>query len=380
MSLTFSRTDSSVFGRWWWTVDHLTLAALGVLIGFGAFLVAASSPPVAERIGLGTFHFVQRHLIMLAPAVLVMIGVSLLSPRWVRRLALLVLAGSIVLTAATFVVGAEIKGARRWIHLAGVSIQPSEFLKPAFAVVAAWLFAKQHAPRYPGSGYLPGNIVSVALFLVIAALLMKQPDLGMTLVISAVWFCQFFLAGLPLLLVAALALAGAGGIVGAYFLFPHVTSRIDRFLDPQSGDNYQVERSLQAFANGGLSGTGPGQGTVKFNLPDAHADFIFAVAGEELGLFWSLLLVGLFAFIVLRGFSRLMHDPDLFIVLAAGGLLVQFGLQALIHMGSSVHLLPTKGMTLPFVSYGGSSLIALGFGMGMVLALTRRRFSTGEGR
>ena len=380
MSLTFSRTDSSVFGRWWWTVDHLTLAALGVLIGFGAFLVAASSPPVAERIGLGTFHFVQRHFIMLAPAVLVMIGVSLLSPRWVRRVALLVLAGSILLTAATFIVGAEIKGARRWIHLAGVSIQPSEFLKPAFAVVAAWLFAKQHAPRYPGSGYLPGNIVSTVLFLVIAVLLMKQPDLGMTLVISAVWFCQFFLAGLPLLLVAVLALAGAGGIVGAYFLFPHVTSRIDRFLDPQSGDNYQVERSLQAFANGGLSGTGPGQGTVKFNLPDAHADFIFAVAGEELGLFWSLLLVSLFAFVVLRGFSRLMHDPDLFIVLAAGGLLVQFGLQALIHMGSSVHLLPTKGMTLPFVSYGGSSLIALGFGMGMVLALTRRRFSTGEGR
>lgn len=380
MSITFSRTDSSIFGRWWWTVDHLTLAALGALIGFGAFLVAASSPPVAERIGLGTFHFVQRHLVMLAPAVLVMIAVSLLSPRSVRRVALAVLAVSMLLTVATFIIGAEIKGARRWIHLAGVSIQPSEFLKPAFAVVAAWLFAKQHAPRGPGSGHMPGNVISVALFLLIAALLMKQPDLGMTLVITAVWFCQFFLAGLPLVLVAALAALGATGLVGAYFLFPHVSSRIDRFLDPASGDNYQVERSLQAFTNGGLAGTGPGQGTVKFHLPDAHADFIFAVAGEELGLLWSLLLVGLFAFVVLRGFSRLMHEADLFVVLAAGGLLVQFGLQALIHMGSSLHLLPTKGMTLPFVSYGGSSLIALGFGMGMVLALTRKRFSAGEAR
>jgi cell division protein FtsW len=227
---------------------------------------------------------------------------------------------------------------------------------------------------------LPGNVISIVLFLLIVALLMKQPDLGMTMVITAVWFCQFFLAGLPLILVLALGMLGITGLVGAYFLFPHVTSRIDRFLDPASGDNYQVERSLQAFANGGLGGTGPGQGTVKFHLPDAHADFIFAVAGEELGLFWSLLLVGLFAFVVLRGFSRLMHEPDLFVVLAAGGLLVQFGLQALIHMGSSVHLLPTKGMTLPFVSYGGSSLIALGFGMGMVLALTRRRFSAGEAR
>jgi cell division protein FtsW len=197
-------------------------------------------------------------------------------------------------------------------------------------------------------------------------------------VVSVVWFGQFFLAGLPIILVAVLGAFGIVGLIGAYMFFPHVTSRVNRFLDPAAGDNYQVTRSLEAFQNGGAFGTGPGQGSIKMMLPDAHADFIFAVAGEELGLFWCLVLVALFAFIVIRGFLRVMRDDNLFILLAVTGLLTQFGLQAWINMASSLHLMPTKGMTLPFISYGGSSLIALGFGMGMVLALTRKRFGAGE--
>ncbi len=371
--MAFDRTDRSVLGRWWWTVDRWTLGALGVLIFYGTVLIMAASPAVAERIGLGTYHFVERHLIFLGPSVALMLVVSLLSPTGVRRLALIMLAASLAFVALTVVAGAEIKGARRWVHLAGFSLQPSEFVKPAFAVATAWFFAVQR----PLWG-VPGTALAVASYAVVVTLLLLQPDLGMAFVISSVWFSQFFLAGLSLTMVAALVILGFTGLVAAYFTFPHVTSRIDRFLDPSSGDTYQINRSLEAFGNGGLFGTGPGQGTVKFYLPDAHADFVFAVAGEELGLLWCLVLVGLFAFVVLRGFSRLIADTNLFVLLAAGGLLIQFAMQALINMGSSLHLMPTKGMTLPFISYGGSSLLALGIGMGMVLALTRKRLSTGE--
>jgi cell division protein FtsW len=371
--IAFDRTDQSIFGRWWWTVDRWMLAALAVLVGYGIILIMAASPAVAERIGLDTYHFVEHHLFMLVPSLLLMIAVSLLTPRGVRRAALAVFLVALALTAATMVIGVEIKGARRWIHLPGLSIQPSEFVKPAFAVVAAWMFSLQKTS--PG---FPGNLISILLYGLVVGLLLKQPDLGMACVVSVVWFCQFFLAGLNIGFVVILAALGCVGLIGAYHLLPHVHSRIDRFLDPASGDTYQVTRSLEAFANGGLLGTGPGQGTVKMQLPDAHADFIFAVSGEELGLIWTMLLVALFAFIVLRGFSRLLKDSNLFVLLAAAGLLVQFGMQAFVNMASSLHLMPTKGMTLPFVSYGGSSLIALGFGMGMVLALTRRRFGLGD--
>lgn len=372
--ITFARTDSSLLGRWWWTVDRWTLAALAVLMGFGVVLVQAASPAVAERIGLDNFHFVQRHLMMLLPSAAIMVAVSLLPPRGVRRVAVVVFLAALLLVALTPVIGMEIKGARRWIHVPGLSVQPSEFLKPAFVVVAAWLFTMQKTT----DGF-PGTAISIALYLLVVTLLMMQPDLGMTFVISAVWFGQFFLAGLPIVLVGILAIAGMLGLVGAYFMFPHVSSRIDRFLDPGSGDNYQVARSMEAFMNGGMFGTGPGQGTVKMSLPDAHADFIFSVAGEEFGLLWCLALVALFAFVVLRGFRRAMRDDSIFILLAVGGLLMQFGLQAMINMGSALHLMPTKGMTLPFISYGGSSMLALGFGMGMVLALTRKRFGAGDG-
>jgi cell division protein FtsW len=284
-----------------------------------------------------------------------------------------------LLTITTLVAGVEIKGATRWVSIGPLSLQPSEFLKPSFAVVSAWLFARQHAVRAAG-GYFPGYPLAILVFLAVVGVLMLQPDFGMTFICTAIWFAEFFLAGLPIVFVLALAVMAIGGLVGAYFVFPHIASRIDRFLDPSTGDTYQVDRSLEAFIHGGLMGTGPGQGTVKLSLPDAHADFIFAVAGEELGLVATLAIVAIFGFIVLRGFARALKDTDLFVVLAVGGLFTQFGLQALVHMGSSLHLLPAKGMTLPFISYGGSSLMALGLGTGMALALTRTRFPGAESR
>lgn len=373
--VTLDRADSSVIGRWWWTVDRWMLLLLGVIMGIGIILILAASPAVAQRINLGEFHFVERHLMMLVPAVGLMFLVSLMSPAAIRRTSAIVCMLALLGVFLTLFMGVEIKGATRWIQLPGMSVQPSEFVKPAFAVVGAWLFSQQKTR--PG---FPGYIASTVLYALIVFLLLSQPDLGMTVVVTAVWFIQFFIAGLPMFLVVGLIGLGSSGLVGSYFLFDHVRSRIDRFLDPAAGDNYQVDRSIEAFVNGGLFGTGPGEGTVKLYLPDAHADFIFAVGGEEFGLFFCLLLVALFAFIVVRGLSRVMNETNLFIMLAVVGLVTQFGLQAAINMASTLHLIPTKGMTLPFVSYGGSSLIALGYGMGMVLALTRRHIGSGGSR
>ena len=370
---TFDRTDTSVLGRWWWTVDRLTVAAVAALIFIGIVLAFAASPAAGSRIGLDGFYLVRHHVAMLLPAVAVVFVMSLMTPRNVRRVAVITFLVLLVLTALTPVLGQEIKGARRWLSIGGMSLQPSEFLKPSFAVVAAWMFAAQNAERR-----IPGNAISILLFAITLALLLRQPDLGMAAVVTATWFAQFFLAGLSMLWVVALGVLGVVGLCGAYFTFPHVTERIDGFMDPKSADSYQIDRSLEAFMNGGLTGRGPGEGTVKGLLPDAHADFIFAVAGEEFGLVLCLVIVALFAFILLRGIARLLKENSQFVQLAATGLLVGFGLQAAINMASSLHLMPTKGMTLPFISYGGSSLLALSLAMGMVLALTRRRAGLGD--
>ncbi|NKE48384.1 cell division protein FtsW [Roseomonas frigidaquae] len=369
-----SRADTSTVGRWWWTVDRWTLAALLTLIGFGYVMMLAASPAVAERIGAASRNmFFIRQIAYLALAASVMVLVSMLTVKQVRMLAWFGLASSLLLVAATLVVGAEIKGARRWIALPGIgSLQPSEFLKPCFAVVAAWLIAEGKLNRRHGA-----TALAVLLFIVSAALLQRQPDIGMLLVVTAVFFAQFFVAGLNMLVVVVAGVGGVAAAFGAYFLFPHVQSRVQRFLDPNA-DNYQAEVALEAFGNGGLLGRGPGEGRIKNVLPDAHADFVFAVAGEEFGLVVCLVILALFAFVVVRGLVRLLGESDLFVVLACAGLLTQFGLQSFINMASTLHLIPTKGMTLPFVSYGGSSVVAIALGMGMLLALTRRRLSRTE--
>jgi cell division protein FtsW len=367
--MSFSRADRSLVGQWWWTVDRWMLAAVAALLFLGAILVLAASPAVATRIGMENFALAQRHFMMLPLAALAIVGGSMLSPRQVRRVGVVLFLVFLALTGMTLFVGAEIKGATRWVSVGPFSLQPSEFLKPCFAVFAAWMFALQKTNQG-----VPGNFISVLVFLIVIGILLKQPDLGMTAVVTATWAAQFFIAGLPIFWVLLLVGLGIAGLVGAYFMLPHVTERVDQFFNPESGDTYQIDRALEAFQNGGLYGTGPGEGSVKLVLPDAHADFVFAVAGEEFGLVVCLLLVALFAFIVLRALSRLLGEHNHFIILAATGLVTSFGLQAIINMASSLHLMPTKGMTLPFISYGGSSIVAIGLGIGFLLALTRRRF------
>jgi cell division protein FtsW len=370
--MPLARSDRSILGRWWWTVDRWILAALGTIMGFGILLIQAATPAIAAKHGLDNFYYVERYLVMLAAAVMIIFGTSLLTPRQVRSVAAGLLAIFVPLLIITPFVGGEVKGAMRWIQLPGLSIQPSEFVKPTLAVTAAWLFSRQCERK----GF-PALSVNAVLYLLILVFLVMQPDIGMSFLVSVMWFGQFFLAGLPLMAVGICFAAGVAGLFGAYYLLPHFTSRMDRFLS-HTGDTYQVDRALDAFMNGGLLGTGPGEGTVKMSIPDAHTDFVFAVAGEELGLIWCLIIVALFAFIVLRGFHRLKQENNLFIVLATAGLLIEFGMQAIINMASTLRLMPAKGMTLPFISYGGSSLWATALGMGMLLALTRKRFGMDE--
>ena len=362
-----SRADNSLLGRWWWSVDRWTLGAIGTLIGFGYIMMLAASPAVAERIGTSRETFILKQVVFLALAGLIVVGVSLLSPRDVKRLAIAGCLIALTLTAATMVMGVEIKGARRWISLPGMTIQPSEFLKPCFAIVTAWLLSEaRKSPRFPGT------LLAFVVFGLILMLLKSQPDIGMLAVVTVVFLAQLYVNGLPLALVGvAIGMIG-GGAAMAYTLFPHVRSRVTRFWDG-TGDNYQVTTALEAFGNGGLLGRGPGEGHVKDILPDAHADFVFAVAGEEFGMLLCVVILGIFAFIVLRGLLRLLREQDLFVVLSCTGLVTGFGLQAFVNMASTLRLIPTKGMTLPFISYGGSSVVAIALGMGMLLALTRRR-------
>jgi cell division protein FtsW len=368
---TLSRADNSILGRWWWTVDRWTLTAIGGLIGFGYIMMLAASPSVAEHIHVSRDMFILKQVVFLAIAGTVVVGVSLLSPRDTRRVALVGCVAALTLTAMTLSVGVEIKGASRWIALPGIQVQPSEFLKPCFAVAAAWLIAEgKRLPRFPGS------TIAIVIYLGIAFCLKAQPDVGMLAVVTVVLFAQLFLAGLNLILVA-LGVVGLGGAgFAAYLFFSHVHKRVEEFLHPGAAGaaaDYQPTKALEAFGNGGLWGRGPGEGSVKDMLPDAHADFVFAVAGEEFGMVVCMIIIAVFAFIVLRCLLQLLNEPDPFIVLASAGLAVGFGLQAFINMASSLQLIPTKGMTLPFISYGGSSAIAIALGMGMLLALTRRR-------
>lgn len=374
---TFSRRDTSILSRWWWTVDRFTLTFLILLIVFGVLMSFAASPPVAQRLNLSPFYFVQRHIVVVVPCLFLLIAVSLLSPKHIRRLAVLMYLGCVGLMILTLFMGVEIKGARRWLNILGFSLQASEFAKPALAVMVAWMLSeKQRHPDFPG-------MISATVFLgVIVGLLMLQPDLGMTVVMVATWMIQIFIAGLPWFWVFTLGALGIGAFGLAYLFFPHVSRRIDQYLNPDQGsstyEHYQVQQSLDAFSNGGFFGMGPGEGIVKKHIPDAHADFVFSVAGEEFGLILCLAVVTFFMIIVIRSVLRSLNENSLFVMLATVGLVLQFGLQAFVNMASSLHLIPTKGMTLPFISYGGSSMIALSIAMGMVLALTRRRQSLRE--
>lgn len=364
-----SRADRTMLSEWWWTVDRLLLGALFILMMIGVVLSLAASPAVAARIGINDpFHFVNRQVFFLIPAAIVLVVTSFLTPRSIRRLCLVMFALFLVLLFATLVLGQDVKGARRWLVLAGITVQPSEFLKPAFVVLAAWLFAE--SGRRPE---MPAKLLATGLLGIVVLPLVLQPDFGQTMLICLVWGALFFLAGLRWAWMVGLVGVGVSAGLTAYRFVPHVRKRIDRFLDPASGDTYQVDTALESFRHGGWFGQGPGEGTVKRILPDGHTDFVFAVAAEEFGIILCLIILALFAFIILRSLTRAVDEQDPFARFAATGLALLFGLQACINMAVNVHLMPAKGMTLPFISYGGSSLISLAFGMGMLLALSRRR-------
>lgn len=365
--ISFSRNSRSIIANWWWTVDKVLLTLITIIILIGIFLNFSASPAVANRIGVGSFHFIKRQMLFLPIAYMLMLFLSMQNLKTIRRVAILGYSATILLMIATLFWGEETKGASRWIHIFGFSMQPSEFIKPCFAVVAAWLFDGQQKYRD-----FPGNILSTCLFAFTLVLLLAQPDVGMSIVVSLIWLFQFFLAGLSLLLVTILGLVGVGLLVMAYFTFDHVHTRVQQFLDSENNLSYQVKKSLKAFESGSIFGRGPGEGVVKLNIPDAHTDFIFAVAAEEFGLLLCLVIVGLYAAIVIRAMLISMKDNNLFIILSASALAASFGLQGIINMASTLHLMPTKGMTLPFISYGGSSLLATALGMGMLLAITRK--------
>ena len=363
-----SRAQPTLFSEWWRTVDRLTLAAIGALMLGGIVLCLAASPPVAARIGLEPFHFVNRQVLFLIPAAAALIAASFLSPPEIRKVALVVFAISLVLTALTPYFGAEIKGARRWLVILGMNVQASEFLKPAFVILIAWLFAE--SAKRPE---MPANSIALALLIVVIALLVPQPDFGQTMLIALVWGALFYIAGMRLIWVIGLAGGAGAGLIAAFFTVPHVTQRINRFLDPASGDTFNIDIATESFVRGGWFGRGPGEGTIKRVLPEGHTDFVFAVAAEEFGVVLCLILAALFAFIVIRALAKAMTIDEPFIRFATAGLAMLFGLQSAINMAVNLHLMPAKGMTLPFISYGGSSLISLAYGMGMLVALTRER-------
>jgi cell division protein FtsW len=364
-----SRAERGPVADWFRSIDRWLLGSFGALMVIGLVMALAASPAVAERLNLPTFHFVNRQALLLAPTALLMIVTSFLSPRHVRRAALIVFAVSMALIVLALVFGAEVKGSRRWIF----GVQPSEFIKPAFVILAAWAFSEGGRAHNAG----PSRLLAFLLLPMTIVPLILQPDFGQTMLVSMVWAALFFMAGLHWFWVLGVGSVGALGGFLAFKLSPHVHERVLRFLDPDSSggmvDTFQVDTALQSILSGGWFGRGPGEGVYKRILPDAHTDFVFAVTGEEFGILACLALIAFFGFIVLRGLWLASRNEDPFCRFAAAGIVIMFGIQSWINMAVNIRAVPAKGMTLPFISYGGSSLLALGLGMGFLIALTRKR-------
>ena len=365
--MLIKRSDRGLMANWWFTVDWMLMTSVLVMMAAGIIFSLAASPPVAERLQLDSFHFFHRHVVFMIVAIVVMIATSLLERRQVWRLCLAIFFVGLALMGAAFVIGPEIKGAHRWIDFGPFNLQPSEIVKPAFVVVAAWLISEDI--RRDG---FPGRLIAWAFFAGFIGLLFLQPDFGQTVLVCLVWGVMLLVSGIPWTIVASLGVISVAGAIAAYQTLPHVASRVERFINPQAGDNFQVDTATKAFENGGLFGTGPGYGKAKLSLPDAHTDFTYSAIGEEFGFIACLFLLLLVCFVVFRVLGRAQSIGDPFKVLAMTGLVSIFGFQAIINMAVNVSLLPAKGMTLPFISYGGSSMIASALGIGLILALGRR--------
>ncbi|VDS05405.1 Lipid II flippase FtsW [Devosia equisanguinis] len=367
--MMFSRAEKTPLAEWWWSIDRELLGALVLLLACGMVLSFGASPPVAERIGLNEWYFVLRHGLFVLLAIPVMLATSLLSHRQARFAALGVLIVMTLLLWATLRFGTEVKGARRWITIAGQSVQPSEFVKPAFAVIGAWLFSEFMIHRN-----VPGRTLATIIMLAIVSGLLLQPDIGQTALVFATWAVLLFLSGISWWIIFGLAGAAGGLLFGAYLFFPHFARRIDTFINPDGGGNtYQIDRALQSLLEGGWFGRGPGESIAKKLIPDAHADYVFSAAAGEFGILFCMGLVGVIAFIVIRAMIAAQRQTSLFARLAASTIAIQFAMQSGINLAVNLNLIPPKGMTLPFVSYGGTSMIAVAFAMGLMLAFTRTK-------
>jgi cell division protein FtsW len=374
----FARSDRSALGMWWWTVDRWMLGVTAVLIAIGVALSFASSPAAAMRMNIGDpFHFAVRQCVFGAGAVVILLSVSMLEVKTLRRAAFVIWLAAIAVMIALPLFGHNAKGATRWLEIGGFTLQPSEFMKPALVILVAWMFAEGQK----GQG-VPGVSIAFLLYGISIALLLIQPDVGQSVLITVAFGAAFWMAGVPISWVMLLGGVAVAGLSSTYFLFPHVAARVHKFVSPDSADTHQVDRAAEAIRAGALLGRGPGEGVMKRHVPDLHTDFIYSVGAEEYGLVFSLLLISLFALLVARGLYRAMKLNDPFEQVAAAGLFVLVGQQACINVAVNLNMIPTKGMTLPFISYGGSSMLAMGLTLGMALALTRRRpgaYSPGEG-
>jgi cell division protein FtsW len=363
------RSSDPILPRWWQTIDRWSLTAILMLFGIGILLGLAASPPLAAKNGLAPFHYVQRQMLFGGMALVVMMVTSMMAPSLVRRLGVLGFLGAFAALVMLPVLGTDFgKGAIRWYSLGFASIQPAEFLKPGFVVIAAWLMSASQEINGP-----PGRLYSFIIAITVVGFLVMQPDFGQASLVLFGWGVMYFVAGAPMFLLLTMAGLVVFGGMFAYNNSEHFARRIDGFLSADIDPTTQMGYATNAIQEGGFFGVGVGEGQVKWSLPDAHTDFIVAVAAEEYGLVLVLIIIALYMVITVRSLLRLMKERDTFIRLAGTGLACMFGVQAMINMGVAVRLLPAKGMTLPFVSYGGSSLIAGGIAVGMLLAFTRTR-------
>ncbi len=361
------KRGSKSIRKWWWALDNITLMLIICIIMIGALLITTASPPVAERLKLSSFYFAHRQFIFLILAGIIIFFLSSISEKSLKRLILLGFITCIIMLIAVLFVGEEVKGARRWVSILGFSLQPSEILKPIFIFLTGLVLAEKFSRNN-----FPSFSTCLALYSVVCALLILQPDFGMVITYTIVLCGQFFLAGLPIWWIAIAVVAGVSGGFLAYNLLPHVARRIDLFLNPDTSENFQVEKSLESYVSGGIFGKGPGEGVIKAHLPDSHTDFIFAVAGEEFGALFSSCIILVFLAFILRGLYLLYKEQNLFKIYVGGGIIMLFALQTIFNIGVTLHLFPTKGMTLPFISYGGSSIMCYAICFGIFLNFTRK--------
>lgn len=364
------RYKRNIWQIWWGSVDHISMLAIFTIVAFSIIMVITASPAVAERIGLEPLYFIKRQIAHLFVAFALIMFFSFLPAKLTKRIAIIGFVLCLIALVMVLIWGADIKGAKRWISIAGFSLQPSEFAKPLFAIVTAWILSAGFEDHK-----FPTFRISILVYLTLVSLLILQPDFGMVMTVTLIWIGQLFLAGLSVFWMVLVSFLGIVTAILGYFLLPHVRKRIDSFMNPEAFDNYQIRQSIEAFKHGGFLGTGPGEGVIKQHLPDSHTDFIFAVVGEELGFIACVFLVALFAIIVIRGLYLISKDNEQFNILAVAGILIQIGIQSAFNMGVTLHLLPTKGMTLPLISYGGSSVFSTAMALGMMLSFTRKRYN-----